>query len=163
VDDASSSPFCLTRACKCHRPRSPCDSCRDAWSSRPGAHATFLLACTPRPRRAWMLRPKWSMPHLAAVHFLRSPLVSLALVSSSTRCRPPWPTRAELVAAPSLISPPSKPSTIPRFTIQSRTRSPCSSSEKVPSTTVDAAVPRSSLVRVERTFPSTTHRAKTTV
>jgi hypothetical protein len=51
-------------------------------------------------------RPKWSAPHLASAHFLHSHSPSFSRSRlSSTRCRPRWPPRAELVPTPSLLSP----------------------------------------------------------
>jgi hypothetical protein len=75
-----------------------------------GAHARAHVMHSPRvhassaPRMA--ARPKWSAPHLASAHFLHSHSPSFSRSRlSSTRRRPPWPPRAELLPTPSLLSP----------------------------------------------------------
>jgi hypothetical protein len=86
VGDTSSSPFSLTRVCKPYRSRSPCGSRRDAWSSRPIARAAFLLACTPRPRCAWLLRQS------GARHTSQRLISSLSLALSLIPFLHPTPT-----------------------------------------------------------------------
>jgi hypothetical protein len=84
--------------CNSGRLKPPCGSRGDAWSSRPGARLALLLSCKPHPRRAWLLRPKWSTPHHShtpTFHFLHSPLISS---STPRRAETPWPTQVELVA-----------------------------------------------------------------
>lgn len=90
----------------------------------------------------------------------------LAISSSSSRQHrigPPWPTRAKLVVTPSFISPLSKASVVPHFTIESGSRSPLLELGAVRSNAIDVAVPWFSPARVDQVPPSATHRAKNAV
>ena len=119
-----------------------------------------LLACMPRPRRAWLLGR--SGAHLASPALISSTLTrphSLALVFL-----PPDAVRHghhELSSCPHHLSflPPSKPSALPCFIVSPRPPSPCSSSEKVVST----SVPRFPPACVDRAPLSTIRKAEGTI
>jgi hypothetical protein len=88
--------------------------------ARGHAHSSACLIRTSTPSclSLPLLSSRFALTHPRLASFFHPDTVS------------PWPMRAELVAALSLVSPPSKPSTSPTSPLSREPEAPCSSSEK---------------------------------